>query len=273
MESSRWSLSSARSVQDEPENSDSEPVPVLYGATNPFFLKRRRPELSVVTLAPKQPAPTLPAADGAPEQSMLRTSSLLPAVSATAGSLGRALFRSGTLAQPDVLAAPSNGLWLAYEGTCSGPHKAVLAKVEAAAAAPAQQRSMRRSASCGGAASQSTLLRAHFYELTTAFLAPFCLFCGVYPPWDARAHVRALLHPAHSAPAISADVANALAFALMLFCESCCWPACIAFRSLLRMLYNNFSEARPERQSVRTVQPGARAAQNRFAAQHGRCTR
>jgi hypothetical protein len=51
---------------------------------------------------------------------------MLPAVSGTADSLSRALVRSGASAPPDVLAAESKGLWLAYEGTCSGPARLCL---------------------------------------------------------------------------------------------------------------------------------------------------
>jgi hypothetical protein len=172
----------------EDENPGGPGPPTLFGATNPFFLKRRRPDLSVVTVAPPQ-ATVATQPNSAPELDRRHrrssSSKLLPTVSSTAGTLGRALFRNASSNEPDALAADGNGMWLSYEGTCSGPHKPTLAKVQQAAGRSGAAQTRARNGW-----SQDAILRAHFYELTTAFLAPFCLYCGVFPPWDARAQVR-----------------------------------------------------------------------------------
>lgn len=179
------------------ESDDCAKVPQLYGATNPFFLKRRRAATSIVTLAPQQSAATATSAvlqtatSGVPDRSVKAHSALLPRVTSTAGSLGRALFRSQSTLEPDVLASRADGLWLSYEPTCAGASQAVLAKLHAAQppADGSQPGSLRRSQTLASP-SPSAILRAHFYELTTAFLTPFCLYCGMYPPWDPRSQVR-----------------------------------------------------------------------------------
>ena len=165
-------------------------VPTLYGATNPFFLKRRRPDTTVVTLATPSSRSTTaqPAASaGLPDPALQRSASLLP----TAGSLSRALFKSQSTLEPDVLASRADGLWLSYEPTCAGPNQGLLAKLQAAQAprGGSQSGSLRRTQS-HASPSPSAILRAHFYELSTGFLTPFCLYCGVYPPWDPRSQVR-----------------------------------------------------------------------------------
>ena len=163
--------------------------PTLYGATNPFFLKRRHADVSVVTLAPKAPASQVPAAaavmarERSGSLSFNRTQSLLPTASSTASTLRRSLF-STSGAEPDVQAATSDGTWLAYEGVCAGAHKATLGKLQAAQARAAAGGSAQRRSQ------EEAPIRGYFYELTAAFLAPFCLYCGVYPPWDPRVHVR-----------------------------------------------------------------------------------
>jgi hypothetical protein len=158
-------------------------VPTTFGATNPFFLRSRIPGLSTVALSSQDLLTPLPSTVATTQDQRLpRKSSLLPTVSSTATALS-SLFNSSSPSPADALSGCTDGLWLSFEGTCAGANKSVLAKVK-----PGHGRSLKRSLS-RATSNNSNLLRAHFYELTTSFLAPFALFCGVYPPWDARAEV------------------------------------------------------------------------------------
>lgn len=175
-------------MQDGKQHTPERPVPTLVGATNPFFLRSRVTGLSILALAPDvAPAAATTSAPAATRSAVQRSPSLLPSVSSTAGALSSFLSGGqGSGVPSDVVEGRAGGLWLAERGVCAGPDKATLAKLSSSAPRRMSSRSLTRSVGAATAA-----LRAHFWALSTAFLAPFCLFCGVLPPWDAATLVRA----------------------------------------------------------------------------------
>ena len=154
--------------------------PTLVGVTNPLFLSKRIPGLNVLVLAPAPDAPPMqPVAS--PGSASSGNGFLLPTVSSTASALTTMLRVSSGKTPASALSADQHGLWMSYEGTCTGGNRGVLGKLKRT-----ETRRLNRSLS-RGTSHNAGALRAHFYALTTAFLSPFALFCGARPPWDAQA--------------------------------------------------------------------------------------
>jgi hypothetical protein len=175
------------------------PVPTVWGATNPFFLRTRIPDLSIVVVTSSPASNSAMGTSGSLKRSTSQSNTtLLPTVLATARAFSALLSSSVDALPADFLDGTRGGICLSQPSLCGGPDKATLAKLDSI------QRTDHNRSSPRQTTTTSNVLRAHFYALTCAFLAPFCKFCGISPPWDAGAQV------CFGAPALCALVAVCL---------------------------------------------------------------
>jgi hypothetical protein len=190
-------------LQDGQPHTSEHPVPTVWGATNPFFLRTRIPNLSIVVLTSSPAGNAAMGLSGTLKRSTSQSSTaLLPTVSATARAFSALLLSSVDALPADFLDGTRGGMCLSQPSLCSGPDKATLAKLDSI------QRSDHNRTSSRHAATASSVLRAHFYALTCAFLAPFCKFCGISPPWDAGTQVWLGAPALHSLVAVCLSNAN-----------------------------------------------------------------